>query len=108
MLRHSVTSSHDFVIEHKALMNKLNAIPTGPSHDEEHIQYEPGEVEFKAEQVTLKLGTITVKRGRQAVTKKKDTVGLARQITMSVELGGFTDNIWSIASNRAGDMLVTN
>ena len=105
----TATSSHDFVIQHKSLMDKLKALPSGPSHDEEQIQYQPGEVEFKAEQVmTLKLGTITIKQGRQPVARKRNTVGLVRKMTKSAELGGFTRAIISIASNRAGDILANS
>ena len=100
----TVTSSHDFVIQHKSLMDKLTA--TGPSH-EEQIQYQPGEVEFKAEQVTLKLGTITIKQeGRQPVARKKNTDGLALKLNpIPAVLHGFHHCMWSIASNRAGDIL---
>ena len=54
-----------------------------------------------------RMGTITIEQGRQPVARKRNTVGLERKIHLpeSTFFGVFSHTIWSIASNRAGDIL---
>ena len=119
------TSNQNFVMQYKALTDKLKSIQ-GLVSEEHLVQYNPREVEFTAEQVTAKLGTLQLKSmplqqqnrhklsselqsgiqssGMNGTTTR--TARLVRQLDLSFEFSTFASNVLSIASNESCNTLV--